>query len=196
MRSTLFVLVFISLALSTQAQQAFSSVAFQEKRQMLFRQHTLGVGGWALGNLAYSGGILAWGNSKGSTLYAHRGNLAWNMVNLLIVAPAYIKNRKEQPAADPWEEVIREQLRMERILLANAVLNVSYMVTGVALHSRGQQNNNPMAEGFGRSLLIQGSFLLLADGITFFRLKNHSDGLWEQLEMRGGPNGLGLSFKW
>lgn len=188
----LVLLCSLSFSLTAQNQNPFDD--FNRERQTIFKQHALGVGSWALANMAYSGGTLLLGDTQGDRMHAHRANVAWNVVNLAIVVPGYIRSLKREPTEADLESSIRSQLSMERIILFNVGFNVSYIAAGISFLNMGQNRGNVMAEGFGRSLIIQGSFLLLADGITFFRLKKHSDTLWDRVEWGGGPYGVGMRF--
>jgi hypothetical protein len=195
MRTPLLLLAFLLVAFPLQAQHQGQFDAFNQKRQTIFKQHTLGVGSWALANMAYSGGTLLLGDTHGSTMHAHRANVGWNMVNMAIVLPGYLRSQKREAQEADLQSSIRSQLSMERIVLVNAALNVTYIVAGISFSNQGQIRNNSRTEGFGRSLIIQGSFLLLADGITFFRLKKHSDTLWDRVEIGGGSYGMGLTIR-
>lgn len=195
MRTFLLFIMLSTGAFSLTAQNQNPFDDFNRERQAIFKQHTLGVGSWALANMAYSGGTLLLGDTRADKMYAHRANVAWNMVNLAIVVPGYIRSLKREPAEADLERSIRRQLSMERIVLLNAGLNVTYIVAGISFLNQGQNRNNVRVEGFGRSLIIQGSFLLLADGFTFFRLKKHSDTLWDRVEIGGGPYGMGMTLR-
>lgn len=57
----------------------------------------------------------------------------------------------------------KEREKFRKILLVNSILDVGYLVLGVALFKA----NNSKWHGHGQGILIQGGFLLLFDGVNY-----------------------------
>ena len=112
--------------------------------------------GWSVANLAA-------GTTGALTLQDPRqrafmgGNAAWNVVNLGLAGASLIGGR--HPGRFEHPEVLRQAYQLERTLLFNTGLDVAYMVAGWALIERGLRRDQPMLQGFGDALLVQGGFL-------------------------------------
>ena len=194
MRHLLFIICFLALPFLSSAQQ-YELEDFNQKRKDILKEHAFTVGAWSIGNLAYSGARLGFGNPEGATKYALQANIGWNVVNLGLVLPSLLRQNAQGPENFDLEASIREQLKAERIILTNGVLNLFYIAGGVYFIERGNNRNNTQLVGFGRGLIIQGSFLLLADTFTFIRLKSHSDTLWDQVSFEPFPGGFSARLR-
>ena len=122
------------------------------------------LGSWALGNMVW-GGIAA-SNTTGQTQAFHQMNLYWNSVNLLIAGLGYWQASKEVPSNDLLE-TMTAQGKMEKILLFNAGLDLAYMAGGMYLKERGLRINKDKFVGFGKSIILQGAFLLTFDALMY-----------------------------
>ncbi|MBU6122020.1 DUF6992 family protein [Hymenobacter siberiensis] len=150
--------------------------AFAAERTRLDQRALAVLGGWAVGNLVVSG--IATSQTEGSAHYFHQMNVGWGAVNLALAGTGYLAARRANrpPAADRATNV-RAQLRTENLYLFNAGLDVAYLATGFYLLEKGR---NPTASGsperwrgYGQSLLLQGGFLLLFDGLQFAAHHQH-----------------------
>ena len=151
---------------------------------------------WAAGNLAVSG--VAAGGADGAARYFHQMNLGWGAVNLALAGTGYLAARRAArlPATSRAENV-RAQLRTENLYLLNAGLDAAYLATGWYLLEKGR---NPTAaglperwRGYGQSLLLQGGFLLLFDGVQYAAHHRHGQRLYPLLaRIRVGPGGVAL----
>lgn len=152
--------------------------AFATERARLDQRGLTVLGGWAVGNLLVSG--IATGQTEGTAHYFHQMNIGWGAVNLALAGVGYLGARRaaRQPAPTRAENV-RAQLRTENLYLFNAGLDVAYLATGVYLLEKGR---NPTAagtpgrwRGYGQSLLLQGGFLLLFDGLQYAAHHRHGN---------------------
>ena len=134
--------------------------------------------GWAAANLLASG--ISTTHTEGSAHYFHQMNVGWGAVNLALAGASYLGARRaaRQPATGRAENV-RAHLRTENLYLLNAGLDVAYLATGVYLLEKGR---NPTAagsperwRGYGQSLLLQGGFLLLFDGLQYAAHHRHGN---------------------
>ena len=155
---------------------AGAMAGFAAERTRLDQRGLTVLGGWAVGNLLVSG--IATGQTDGSAHYFHQMNVGWGAINLALAGVGYLGARRaaRQPSPNRAENV-RAQLRTENLYLFNAGLDVAYLATGVYLLEKGR---NPTAagpadrwRGYGQSLLLQGGFLLLFDGIQYAAHHRH-----------------------
>jgi hypothetical protein len=63
-----------------------------------------------------------------------------------------------------WE-VLAAQQQIEKVLLFNAALDLGYMAVGFFFIEKGLRLEKERWIGFGKSIVLQGAFLLLFDGI-------------------------------
>ncbi|TPG63760.1 hypothetical protein EAH73_17095 [Hymenobacter nivis] len=171
---------------------------FDAERRRLDQRGLLVLGGWAAGNLLVSG--IATGQTDGSAHYFHQMNIGWGAVNLALAVPGLLAARRAArapggPAADR-PGAVRAQGRTENLYLFNAGLDVAYLATGAYFleKSRNPATDNPNRwRGYGQSLLLQGSFLLLFDGFQFAAHHRHGQALYPLLSrVRLGPGAVAV----
>jgi hypothetical protein len=182
-------------SLTVVAQDADFLDDFNKKRLQLNRSGMTVLGSWAVGNMAV--GAVGYYNSSGSTKYFHQMNFFWNTVNLAIAGFGYYGSLEGNGLGLSLAESIQEQNSLEKILLFNAGLDIGYMATGLYLRERSfnSTKNQEMFKGYGESLILQGGFLLLFDGIMYFAQNKHQGKLMEVLEnVSLSSNGIGLVY--
>ena len=185
-----------SLLLSTAAtaQRVTPSTHLRDfSEQRIRHEKTIGLtlGGYALANIAV-GGIAA-GKSTGETKYFHRMNVYWNLFNLGIAGVGLLGSRKENPDGETLGEAIKQHQNMKQVLLFNAGLDMAYIVGGAYLRERAE--NKPdradQLRGYGRSVMVQGGFLLAFDVVNYLIFRNRGDK--QQLRLvSAGPMGVGM----
>lgn len=146
------------------AQEIPALADFNQTRINYNRQGMIILGSWAVGNMVW-GGIGA-SQTSGQTKAFHQMNLYWNSVNLLIAGFGYWQATKETPGTDFWATVEAQQ-GIEKVLLLNGALDVAYMAGGFFLKERGLRKSNDRLIGFGKSVILQGAFLLAFDGVLY-----------------------------
>ncbi len=161
--------IFIVLLLFFIPWEAFSQEipelnAFNETRINYNESGMIILGSWAIGNMIW-GGIGA-SNSSGQTKAFHQMNLYWNSVNLIIAGFGYWQASREIPGNDFFETLDAQQ-KIEKILLFNAGLDLAYMAGGMYLKERGLRLNKDKFIGFGKSIILQGAFLLTFDAVMY-----------------------------
>jgi hypothetical protein len=126
------------------------------------------LGTWSLGNIV--SGVILKSQTQGSDSYLHQMNALWNSVNLGIAAMGYLKTSRERPTSDPMK-AIEMQLQLEKSLLFNTGLDLAYISAGAWMieRSKNQFDLQKMSQlrGYGKSLIIQGSFLFLFDACFY-----------------------------
>lgn len=172
--------------------------AFAAGRTRLDQRGLTVLGGWAAGNLLVSG--IATGQTTGSEHYFHQMNIGWGAVNLVLAGTGYLAARRatRRPADDRASNV-RAQIKTENLYLFNAGLDVAYLATGLYLL---EKSRNPTAagssdrwRGYGQSLLLQGGFLLLFDGIQYAAHHRHGQKLYPLLSRVSiGPGAIAVTW--
>jgi hypothetical protein len=168
--------------------------AFSQQRQQHTRILGLSLGGYALANMAVSG--IAMGQTEGETRYAHQMNLYWNAVNLGIAGLGLLGLRKQHPETETLGEAIRQHERIKRTLLFNAGLDVAYVAGGLYLTERAntQPDKADRLRGYGKTVMIQGAFLLVFDAVNYLVFKKRGDA--QQVRLIGqGPVGVGVAIR-
>ena len=136
---------------------------FNQERVNMTKHGMYALGGWAVANFAVSG--VGWARGEGSNKYFHMGNVLWNTVNLGLAVPGIVRAYRTNSAGMSWGKTLKAQSASEKLFLFNAGLDVGYMMGGLALREFGQnaQKRAKLMDGFGNSLMLQGTFLLLFD---------------------------------
>jgi hypothetical protein len=188
---TLFMLVTFQLVVAQSV--APSTDSFNERRLQITRTGMLVLGGWAVANLA--GSPLLGRNATGPDKYFYQMNAYWNIVNLGLAGFGYYGAATADPASFSLAETVREQFGIEKLLLVNAGLDVAYMAGGFYLRERGDRLDEDRWRGYGRSLILQGGFLLAFDAVMFYILNHHGKTL-DTLLTAFRPVPGGLAFTW
>lgn len=150
------------------------------------------LGGWAVTNIAI--GSIGMSQTSGNIKYFHQMNAAWNTVNLTIAGFGYYGLRNQSPDIG-LSETITEFHNFEKILLFNAGLDVGYMAIGAYLWERGIRTDSERLRGYGQSMILQGAFLFVFDGILYFMSRAESSRLIESLNnIQFTGNALSVTF--
>lgn len=157
------------------------------------------LGGWAAGNIFW--GAAAVGSANGSDKYFHQMNLGWGIINGALAGMNMLQFRKQMAKSKSlsFAGSMKEQQKLERLFLINAGLDVAYLGTGLWMKERSKTaaKKPERLKGFGNSLLLQGGFLLLFDGIMFSVHHAHGKPLIKQLDnvqLTAGLHELGFSI--
>lgn len=184
------------VATAVSAQRATPPVQLREfSEQRIRHQKTLGLalGGYALANIAV--GSLAAGQTSGETKYFHQMNVYWNLFNLGIAGAGLLGSRKKRAGDETLGEAIRQHQNMKQVLLFNAGLDVAYIVGGAYLRERAtsRPDKADQLRGYGKSVMLQGGFLLAFDAVNYLIFNNRGDK--QQLRLiSAGPLGVGLAL--
>lgn len=178
------------------AQRATSTnTLYDFSHQRIRHQKTLGLalGGYALANIA-AGSIMA-GQTTGEASYFHRMNIYWNLVNLGIAGVGLLGSRNVTPGDETLAQAVRRHETMKEVLLVNAGLDVAYVLGGAYLQERGQSrpDKRDQLQGYGKSIMLQGGFLLAFDLVNYFIFKSRGDKQEIKL-LSAGPMGVGLAM--
>ena len=148
--------------------------------------------GWAVLNIGT--GVAGHFASEGETRAFFQANAAWNVVNLVIAGLGYHGQATADPASWDLARSLSEGQRMEKVLLLNAGLDVGYIAFGGFLWERGMRKDSERLRGWGKSVLVQGAFLLVFDGVlTFLNAKLNGE---LSARLVPAPDGVGLMLTW
>ena len=175
----LSILLFHFLPVLTPTQIAS---VFQSSESLLSRGLAV-LAAWALLNLVVGGYLLAKADRRYEPYYFHAMNVGWGLVNTALACWGILHLRFSVPAGLRVVDLFREQLANENLFLLNAGLDAAYIMTGFYLRALGTQPGRVQPErllGFGRSLWVQGGFLLVFDAAVWAILHWHGQG-WLQL---------------
>lgn len=93
----------------------------------------------------------------------------WNIVNLGLAGMGYLHARKAALKTFSLVDNYEAQQAMEKVYIFNFGLDLAYMAGGLYLRERGMNSNSiksaDQLKGYGTSIVIQGGFLLLMDGV-------------------------------
>lgn len=187
----LAILFFLFAITLVQAQDAPARLTeFNQVRIDYNKSGMIILGSWAFGNIVL-GGIMA-GRTTGETKAFHQMNIYWNTVNLAIAGFGYYSAMNEVPSSEFWE-TMNAQNSIEKILLVNAALDLGYMAGGLYLLERGRRLDNDQFKGFGKSVILQGAFLMSFDTIKYVFHNIHGKELPSIMNHIGiTPNGVGF----
>jgi len=186
-------LLFAGLLLS---QSIFGQVTnFQKEFNSINEHLMLGLGSYALANFAISGAGYFYSDDESSKRF-HEMNVMWNTVNIGLALPGYIKARRGgQPMTR--EELLKAQKKTESIFLFNDVLDVGYIAAGIWMRevAPNQLDQENLFKGYGNSLILQGSFLLVFDAVAYYIHHTHGKNLPALEKVSLSTTGLGVGLR-
>ncbi len=101
-------------------------------------------------------------------------NGAWGVINLGIALPGLLSKPKKMTSL---YEMQKSQTKLEKLFLANALLDVVYISGGCILKQyAGEQTNDrkyQQFDGFGNAIILQGAGLLIFDTAMTLINTNH-----------------------
>lgn len=144
---------------------------FDTKRYQLNKKGMIVLSSWGGATIAGSAAGYALTNSyEEKQFYLMNG--AWGLINLGIALPGAIASQKNSTSVYDMQKT---QTRMEKIFLANAMLDVAYIAGGVALkqysYNQAEVKKQQQFNGFGNAVIIQGAGLLIFD--SFMTILNN-----------------------
>ena len=148
---------------------------------------------WSGANLVQ--GSISAGNLVGSPHYFHQMNAYFNIVNLAIAGYGLYEVRKQVNKKLSLYQNLRQQQKIESLLLLNSGLDLTYITTGLYLRERGTNKLNDQTKGYGGSLILQGSFLLVFDIIQYIQHRQNGQLLNKylgNLQLATTSNGVAL----
>jgi hypothetical protein len=183
---------------SVYSQQTFND-SIANNRNRITQTAMITLGSWAAANIVT--GFIAAGQTQGESKYFWKMNAYWNLVNEGIAVMGYLSVRKAMRKKYGFSENESAQLSIEKLYAFNFGLDLAYIATGFFLREKGMNTTNVKSsdqlKGYGRSIVVQGGFLLLMDGIVLslhhrntVRLNNKL----KSLELNAGSDGFGVRY--
>jgi len=167
----------------------FSAHAFAQDSLKIYNKSRIRItstgmevlGGWGILNLGT--GAIGWSNSTNlETRYFFEMNTIWGAADFGVALLGYGGLQKQRKKNLTAAEILEEQKKIEKIFFINGVLDVAYIGTGLYLKLAGDSRNSPIMKGYGESILMQGGFLLIFDGVMYHAEKNNGSKLRGFLE--------------
>jgi len=193
MKIFLFLPLLLSFSTTIFSQNLMLS-HFNQERLDLNRKGLTVLGSWAGANLITNGILLT--NASGSDKYFYQMNVYWNIVNGALAGLGVLQAKKMQNGLSPFQ-TLEEQSNTEKTFLVNTGLDVAYVMTGVYLLEKSTNaiDSQDRLKGYGQSVILQGGFLLLFDGIMYGVHRSHlkkGKAIFENLTFTGNQ----LGFVW
>ena len=167
---------------------------FYSKSQMINRGGMYVLGGWAITNIV--SGAIGWKYSTGDTRYFHQMNLFWNTVNLTIAGFGLAHTFSTEFHSMTGPEMLDKHLGSERLFLINAGLDLLYIGGGYYMKYRStvKEKNKDLLSGYGKSIMMQGGFLLVFDMVMYLIQRHHRIQFLESanLDLSMWPGALSL----
>lgn len=193
-RNILIVTFLFAFSISSFAQLDYPS--FYEKSSQINNQGMLVLGSWALINMA--SGAYGWSTTQGEKKYFHQMNLFWNVVNASIAGYALWNTMHIDVAALSNADMLKQHLKTEQLYLINAGLDLLYIGAGsyMLYKSKSSIKRHDLLGGYGKSIILQGGFLLVFDAIMYCVQHTHSQNFLEKsgLQLSLTPNSFAVAF--
>ncbi|HTD40796.1 MAG TPA: hypothetical protein VK671_09265 [Mucilaginibacter sp.] len=139
------------------------------------------LGGWGIVNLGT--GAIGWSSSSNHEVrYFFQMNTIWGAVDFGTGLLGYASIQKYRKKTLTAAETLEQQKRLEKIFLINGALDIAYIGTGTYLKLVGDSRHSPIMKGYGESILLQGGFLLIFDGLMYHAEKSNGTKLRNFLE--------------
>ncbi len=152
------------------------------------------LGAWGIANIAEGG--IGYFTAKQDEWKCFQGmNALWGAVNTGIAAISLSAARRESKERLTFQQAYARYHASKKIYLINCGLDVVYMGAGIGLvkYSETTKNNPALFSGFGKSIALQGAFLLLFDNVMYSSHARYAP-LWFRImnEIHVSGNGVGI----
>lgn len=195
MQKALLVLCFGAFSMSAFSQK-IDLTKFEKERVRISKNAMITLAGWSAANIIVSGIATKTHNAENRNF--HQMNVMWGGINLAIAGLGYWGAQKEKIDNPTPESVMKHQKRIEKTYLINAGLDVVYVASGLLMNQTSDNQKNPEKfKGYGNSIMLQGGFLLLYDGIMYAIHRGHGKqlkGLGDKVTLNAGPGAVSLTY--
>ena len=168
----------LSATLFTAAAPVAGWLAAYRTRELLLGRGLGMLGIWALVNLIGSGYQLPRTDRRAAPHHFHFMNCCWGFVNAVLAAVGILRTYPGAPPAGfTAADAAYDYQHVLLIFEVNALLDAGYLLLGWWLITRAARPTlKPITPvrllGYGRSILVQGAFLLVFDAIMALVLKS------------------------
>ena len=136
---------------------------FDNRKNTINHNGMIVLTSWASANIIGSGIAYSLTKSNEEKEF-HLMNASWGIVNLGIALPGLLSKQKTSATI---YDLQKNQTKIEKLFLANAILDVAYISGGFYLkeYSKNQPDikKQERFNGFGNSVIIQGAGLMVFD---------------------------------
>ncbi|WKK81527.1 DUF6992 family protein [Marivirga arenosa] len=163
MRKFLFSLSIVFFLVSFDAFSQNLDISSAYQNDVKIRKTGMAIlGSWALVNIA--SGAIGRSSGVGQNAYFHEMNLMWNLVNLGIAGAGYYFTATGDMPSNA-SDLLSDQVTFQKTLLFNAGLDLAYIAGGFYLLERAKNTTSrpERLRGYGKSIVLQGSFLFAFD---------------------------------
>ena len=176
MRQTILTFSALLLAVMLSGQPA-EWTDFRSEGLEIQRKAMLVLGSWAIGNLVV--GTTLYARNQGPDRYFHQMNAGWNLVNLGLATAGYLQAVHGDAGAAELPALVADHYGLQKTLLLNVGLDTGYMLGGWYLMERSRRvgKKPERMKGYGRSLVLQGGFLLVFDLVFHQVLARRNDAM-------------------
>ena len=165
MKTTLFLFA-VLYVLPSQAQISLSD-SVNNRRERLEKTSLIVLGSWSVLNIGT--GLVGQANSTGVQKQFYRANAIWGGVNLAISGLGYLAGRAQRDE-NSFASTFKKQQQVAKLFLVNTALDLGYIAFGLYTRERAYRFSGEKADrlrGTGNSMLLQGSFLAVFDGVLY-----------------------------
>lgn len=147
---------------------------YDERLRNILRKHMAILGWWCIAHalVAIPGMFFL----RGPWWFFSMMNAIWAIINFVIVIFLFKHVGRQQFRKGPAYSRFLVQGHVEKMMLFNVGLDLAYLCTGLYLHTLGRVptvSHPDLWTGFGWSVIVQGVFLLIHDGLGY-RLHHRS----------------------
>lgn len=178
------------------SSQKIDLTKFEKERVRTSKNAMIVLAGWSAVNIVGSG--IATNTSNKENRNFHQMNVMWGGINLAIAGLGYWGANREKIDNPTLEGVMKRQRRIEKTYLINAGLDVVYVGAGLLMNKTADNQKNPdKFRGYGNSIMMQGGFLLLYDGIMYAIHRSHGKqlkGMGDKVRLDVGPGAVSLTY--
>jgi hypothetical protein len=198
MKHLLLIILVILLKCST-AQTDSIIKQFDYRKNKLNHDGTIVLTSWAGANIVGSGlGYALTTSNEEKEFYLMNG--AWGIINLGIALPGLLS--KTKPTLSIYD-LEKNQTRIEKLFLANAILDVAYISGGFYLkeYARNQSEikKHQRYNAYGNSIIMQGAGLMVFDmAMTILNNRNrkkHLDPFLKKASVSFSGNYIKLGYR-
>ncbi len=194
MKYSFLILIVLSASMAAFAQPALQ--AFNKERYQINQTGFLVLGSWSALNMVT--GIVGQAAAGGQAKYFHQMNLIWGAVNMGFALPGYLGARKSN-ASQGFAASVKGQAATEKTFIFNAGLDMAYIAGSAWFFQKANNSSDPdkynKYKGYGKSILMQGVFLLLFDATMFSTHNRHGKKLFKALNgLQLAPNSIGVNM--
>ena len=193
------ILIILSFSLKCTIAQTDSIVKqFDDRKNHLNHNGMIVLTSWAGANIL--GSAVGYGLTKGyeeQQFYIMNG--AWGVINLGIALPGLLSKTKPAPS---FYDLQKNQTKLEKLFLANALLDVVYISGGFYMKEYGSNQSDikkqQLYNGFGNSVVMQGAGLMIFDvAMTVLNNRNrkkHLDPFLKKVSLSYTGNTIRLGY--